>query len=575
MGSLMFSSSKESSKTHFLNKLDTLRREYAAELPRKLEKIEELSLDLRLASTDRATNTLRELLQAVHRLTGSAESFGFEEISEKSLKFEKILAEWHQSSHRLGPEEFQTMEFHIFELRYSASLIHVPPSAGPTVEPSTVDREQRSQNRRIFLVDPSKEFLTELEEQLTFYGFQIEAFTELDVFSKAVILKAPDLILINVAFPEGNLAGIEIFDRLKSRICKTPVLFLSDHEDLTARLMCVRMGGHGFFLKPIEMDQLIDSVDELTWASDTEKYRVFVVEDDESIAMYYKLILQSHDMEVMVVHEPSQLLERLVEFNPDLVLLDYYLPGCTGLEIAKVIRQQPRFLSLPLVFLSTEANLNKHLDALSAGAEDFIIKPVSTQHLVVSVQARIQRAKRLKSLMIMDSLTGLFDHTTLMDKLSLELSRSRRSGRPLSFAMLDLDHFKSVNDRYGHLTGDRVLRNLARILKQRLRITDIIGRYGGEEFGVILIDTDLKTAYQVMEEIRINFSKLSHHHSSLDGFRVTFSCGLAGFPQLQETHAICEVADRALYHSKTKGRNCVTVSDSELIRSIMNLSQER
>jgi len=553
----MFKRNAESEKKLFLSKLEELKREYAAELPRKLEKIEELTLDLRLTNQDRALSTLKDLLHFVHRLTGSSGSFGFEEISEKSARFEKVVTDWLSSEHKLGPEEFQTMEFHIFELRFSASQIQMPQAQVLKMAKVTADREPRSQNRTIYIVDPSKEFLEDTEQQLTFFGFQIETFSDLKQFQKAVHKKTPDLILTNVAFPEGNLAGIDVINELKPRLRKTPVFFISDIEDLTARLMCVRLGSMGFFLKPIEIDQFIDCVDDYTWASKEEKPRVMVVEDDESIAKYYQVILESHDMEVMVINEPSQILERLVEFNPDLVLLDYYLPGCTGLEIAKVIRQQNRFLSLPLIFLSTEANLNKHLDALVAGAEDFIIKPVSSQHLVVSVQARIRRAQKLKSLMVMDSLTGLFDHTTLIDKLGLEITRSRRNGKPLAFVMIDLDHFKAINDRYGHLTGDRVLKNLARMLKQRLRVTDIVGRYGGEEFGVILLDTDLETARHVMDEIRANFAKLHHHHASQAGFRVTFSCGIASFPQVQDAHNICEAADQALYRAKGRGRNTV------------------
>ena len=555
----MFNRDSEKEKKLFLSKLEELKSEYAAELPRKLEKIEALTLDLRLANRERATLALKELLHFVHRLTGSSGSFGFEEISEKSAKFEKILAEWSDSALKLGPEEFQTMEFHIFELRFSASQIQMPKAQIYKMNKLILDREPRSQNRTIYIADPSAEFLEDMENQLTFFGFKIQVFADLKAFKRAVNQKIPDLILANVTFPEGSLAGIDAMTDLLPRVRKTPIFFSADHEDLTARLMCVRLGGMGFFLKPIEMDQFIDCVDDYTWASKTENPRVMVVEDDASIAKYYQVILESHKMEVAVINEPSQILERLVEFNPDLVLLDYYLPGCTGLEIARVIRQQNRFLSLPLIFLSTEANLNKHLDALIAGAEDFIIKPVSSQHLVVSVQARIRRAKKLNSLMVMDSLTGLYDHTTLIDKLGLEVARSRRNGKPLAFAMLDLDHFKTINDRYGHLTGDRVLKNLARMLKQRLRVTDIIGRYGGEEFGVVLLDTDLKTAQHVMDEIRVNFSKLNHHHASQTDFRVTFSCGVSSFPLYQDVQSICESADQALYRAKAHGRNCVAV----------------
>jgi diguanylate cyclase (GGDEF)-like protein len=155
-----------------------------------------------------------------------------------------------------------------------------------------------------------------------------------------------------------------------------------------------------------------------------------------------------------------------------------------------------------------------------------------------------------------DSLTGLLNHTHLIHNLSKEIQRAERVGRPVCFAMIDLDHFKSVNDTHGHLTGDRVLKSLARHLQDTLRKTDIIGRYGGEEFGVVLFNVDLETAAKVMDKVREDFAAMPQE--SGDGkFSVTFSCGIASYPEFDGPGPINEAADRALYQAKAKGRNTV------------------
>jgi diguanylate cyclase (GGDEF)-like protein len=155
-----------------------------------------------------------------------------------------------------------------------------------------------------------------------------------------------------------------------------------------------------------------------------------------------------------------------------------------------------------------------------------------------------------------DSLTGLLNHTHLIQNLSKEVQRAERVGRPVCFAMIDLDHFKTVNDTHGHLTGDRVLKNLARHLQETLRKTDLVGRYGGEEFGVVLFNVDLENAYKVMDKIRADFSRTSQD-SGDEKFYVSFSCGIASYPEFDGPGPISEAADRALYKAKEQGRNRV------------------
>jgi diguanylate cyclase (GGDEF)-like protein len=252
-------------------------------------------------------------------------------------------------------------------------------------------------------------------------------------------------------------------------------------------------------------------------------------------------------------------LKPLFEFTPDLILIDMYMPGCNGMELSKVIRQINAFVSIPIVFLSAERNLDKQNVAVSMGADDFLTKPIEGQHLVSAVTNRIKRSMLLRSFMIRDSLTGLLNHTTIKEQLAHEMVRSKRQGKPLSFAMIDIDFFKRVNDNFGHPAGDRVIKSLARLLKKRLRENDLVGRYGGEEFAVVLVDTNRTAAKMLLDSIRNDFSKLRHLADGHE-FVVTFSCGVADVTDYCDATKLAGAADMALYKAKEAGRNQVVIS---------------
>jgi diguanylate cyclase (GGDEF)-like protein len=237
-----------------------------------------------------------------------------------------------------------------------------------------------------------------------------------------------------------------------------------------------------------------------------------------------------------------------------------HMPGCTGLELAAIIRQQPAYVSIPIVFLSTEANRDRQLAAMHLGGDDFLTKPIKPDHLISAVTSRVQRARTLRSFMIRDSLTGLLNHTNTREHLDIEVARAQRQHGLLTLALLDIDHFKAVNDTYGHPTGDRVIKSLARLLQQRLRKTDIIGRYGGEEFAVILPHTDGLTAVKLLDEIRATFAHVRHQVDDC-AFSVTFSCGIACFPDYADATQLTHAADQTLYDAKRSGRNQVLLAN--------------
>ncbi|WP_139173032.1 GGDEF domain-containing protein, partial [Marinobacter sp. AC-23] len=189
-------------------------------------------------------------------------------------------------------------------------------------------------------------------------------------------------------------------------------------------------------------------------------------------------------------------------------------------------------------------------------------KPVSDEFLVRTARIRCYRARQLSKLVSLDSLTGLLKHALAKIELNREYARCARSGHSSVVVMLDLDHFKKVNDSYGHGTGDMVIKALSNLL-HRLRNTDIIGRYGGEEFVIVLTECSLEKAVEVLEALCQDFARLLFSGGN-EEFSVTFSAGVAALSAYESGEQAIEAADRALYQRKRAGRNGVTVASEAL-----------
>jgi diguanylate cyclase (GGDEF)-like protein len=422
-------------------------------------------------------------------------------------------------------------------------------------------------NRLVFLLTTDNQVTVEITSQLSFFGYEIRVFTHTAPLVQALQQRRPAAVLMTILnteegetrFAEVALLKAGLIDESlppsKSRQ-DLPVLVISERGDLETRLLAVRSGAAGFFTLPLDTTGLAEQLDRFSSSAQPEPYHVLIVEDSMTQASLFAMQLKRAGMETRIVSEPAQIVTHLHDFNPDLILMDMYMPGCTGMELAQVIRQMENFVSVPIVYLSAETDIDRQLEAMEQGGDDFLTKPIRPGHLVSAVTSRMHRYRRLRSLMMFDGLTGLLNHTTTKENLGRELLRARREGSTLSLAMLDLDHFKQVNDRYGHATGDRVLKSLARLLRQRLRRTDVIGRSGGEEFTVILPNTPPEAAVKLMDTLRETFGQVLHH-SEESVFRATFSCGLASSPPLNELTDLSSAADKALYIAKNKGRDQV------------------
>jgi diguanylate cyclase (GGDEF)-like protein len=409
----------------------------------------------------------------------------------------------------------------------------------------------------VYLALQSADRAERLTQQLEFFGLNAQLSESANAFRSAMAERHPAAIVLEVDFSgpgQGLVLAREAQQGLEQKL---PIIFFSHEEaDAPTRLAAVRAGGQEFFTGALDASSLLEKLETLTRTAHYDPFKVLIVDDSRAQATHTELILNSAGVVTRVITEPVQTLLALAEFQPDLIILDMYMPECLGTELAKVIRQHERYVSVPIIYLSAEDDLNKQLDAMSEGGDDFLTKPIKPRHLIATVRTRATRARSLKARMVRDSLTGLFNHTHTLQLLEDASSRARREGKPLCFAMLDIDHFKKVNDTYGHPMGDRVIKSLALFLKQRLRKTDYIGRYGGEEFAVVLPDTELEAAHRVLEEIRRRFAEIRYPAQPHD-LTCTFSCGIAQLRDELDINQLSKQADEALYRAKRGGRNRV------------------
>ncbi|MCG8544657.1 MAG: diguanylate cyclase [Alphaproteobacteria bacterium] len=412
------------------------------------------------------------------------------------------------------------------------------------------------------MIESNVEEAESLTSQLRQFGYCVTHCATAEASIAAVSTVNPVALLVGLSAGDTAIGEIEeIGATAKQHDTYPPVIFLSPDAQITTRLAAVRAGATALLLKPASMLDLVDTLDPLTDETADEPFRVLIVDDDPRICKYYQMILSEAGMQSKVCNKPLEAFEVLSEFRPELIIMDLYMPECRGKELAAVIRQEPAFDSIPIVFLSAEDDLLKQLDVMTIGGDDFLTKPIRPEHLVMAVYTRARRFRSLRSLMLRDSLTGLLNHTTTKEHVDIELARMRREGQPLAFATIDLDHFKQVNDTYGHPAGDRVIKTLSSLLKQRLRNTDVIGRTGGEEFAVALTGVGAEQAVEIMNDVRESFSRIRQQHSEGE-FVVTLSCGIAIFPDFCDLASLTDAADRALYQAKHAGRNQAVLADA-------------
>jgi len=542
-------------------KLQALTYKFADSLPSKLDAIESIWKQLRVSHH---LDDINNLVFYCHRLAGSGASFGFKSVSDYSRSIENelkdILYKSKEADSPIWPEDANSKIAALIDqlMSQKAAQPDVAFQQQPVQKPSKKHTVTEDDHFLVYIHEKNRLIADELTTKLKTYNYSVRNFSQLQELLDACNDVTPDVVVIdNTIF---NAQAKLLIAELKNKF-DFSIIHLANSGNFNDRLEAVRVGVDYYFTKPLDYSSIIDTLDKLADQDTVTSSKVLIADDSESTSQFYALSLKREGIETKVVTDPFRVMDEVIEFKPELILLDLNMPKCSGLELAAVIRQQENYISIPIIFLSGEMDKQKQIETLEMGADEFLNKPVNINHLIAIVKNKIIRYRLLSAYMHNDSLTGLLNHTSILSVLDTEISRADREQANLSYAMIDIDFFKSINDSYGHHMGDMVIKSISRFIKQNLRVTDSVGRYGGEEFVAILPGIDATVAAHVIQKILDKFSKLDFVHYN-HKFNVTFSCGIADYDSNHSSNEMIDAADKALYIAKKEGRNCIRVATS-------------
>lgn len=302
--------------------------------------------------------------------------------------------------------------------------------------------------------------------------------------------------------------------------------------------------------------------------------KILVIDDSAFEAKHSKILLEREGHEVLVAENGMQGMKLIKLEHPDLILLDLVLPDISGREVCRWAKMTLETQSIPIIILTARTDVKERVAGLDDGANDYVSKPCDDSELKARIAAVLREKmlrdqlekknreyeelmRKFERLAITDPVTGLFNRRRFEEMLAQEFERYRRYGTPFTCLMIDVDHFKRINDTYGHDVGDIVLKKTAQTIQEQIRGVDMVARYGGDEFGVILSqqkgDEAVKAAGRILKHVRqLRFKEMKK------GGKITLSIGFVALPDpdLKEMNQIMQCADYALYKAKKKGRDC-------------------
>jgi two-component system cell cycle response regulator len=454
---------------------------------------------------------------------------------------------------------------------------------------------------RVLVVDDILSNVKLLEAKLTAEYFEVvSAFNGLECLAK-IDQAAPDIVLLDVMMP--GMDGFEVCRRIKNnpKTAHIPVVMVTALDQPSDRVAGLDAGADDFLTKPVDDAALFARVrslvrlkmmtDELRMRETTGQSmglidpattlmdsgpagRILIIEDRPESVAWFAAALQPGGHEVASVDTFEEALVRVRGGDYDLIVVSLGMRGFDGLRLCSQLRSLPEGRNVPILVVVTDGDRRKLNQALEMGVNDYLTRPVDKNELVARVRTQLRKKRysdRLRhnvqlslEMAITDQLTGLHNRRYMSRHLDNLVSQAGRNGKPLAFLILDIDYFKSVNDGHGHDIGDEVLKEFANRISANVRGIDLACRYGGEEFVVVMPDTEMSLAYSIAERLRKSIETTPVVISRAPGkLNITISIGIAGSEGTSDSaDALLHRADQALYSAKRAGRNRVVTAQA-------------
>ncbi|WP_144392803.1 response regulator [Pleionea sediminis] len=338
------------------------------------------------------------------------------------------------------------------------------------------------------------------------------------------------------------------------------LIVLAEHDTLEQRLKGIRLGSTLFFANPVDSIKLMEHLEELESSKKADAFRVAVMEDSKAQAKFNDKVLSSAGFETCIIIDPMELLNSLSNFDPEVIFMDMQMPGCNGIELTKVLRQQERFKTVPIVFLSAEENHDKQREAMTSGGSAFIAKPVKKDQLLFTAELYARRTRNLEPHLARDFQTGLNSSALLKEQLTIETERAMRQNDSMFLALIEMNNLTELNEKHGYAFGERATQQLARLLRQRLRKTDCIGFFDTHRIGVILNHCSDQEAESIMSYLTQTFAGTPVAYENKN-VHVTLSVGISKLGTDYDVQRLVKRSEAALSQAQNQSESHLIWAD--------------
>jgi diguanylate cyclase (GGDEF)-like protein len=483
--------------------------------------------------------------QEAHKLAGSLGMFGFAEGSRLAREIEQIF----QAKRHDG----QDQALHLSELLVALRRELQQTISAPVCEPGPVDERDV-----LLVVSNDTELAAQLVMEAELCGMRAHVATDLSQARDAIFCDRPQVVLLDLCSPGPVMDSFRLLAELNTCTPPVPVLVLTAQDLLNNRVKVARLGGRGFLPKSMPSAQMLEAVSQVLQRDRTRASKVMAVDDDPQVLVTLRTLLEPWGLRIRTLDDPRRFWDILEESAPDLLVLDLEMPHWSGIELCQVVRNDPHWSRLPILFLSAHTDADTVNRVFAAGADDYVSKPIVGPELVTRIFNRLERSRLLRNMAEIDALTGVANRRKLTQELIRFLRLADHQGQRLCLAILELDHLKQINNQYGYAVGDRVLYRFGKLLRRAFRSEDVVGRWGGAEFVIGIYGMTRNEGVGIVREVLDTLRQEEFTGRNGNKFQVTFSAGVAQYPQDgSDLQLLYQAANAVLEQALLAGRNRV------------------
>lgn len=450
----------------------------------------------------------------------------------------------------------------------------VPPPATPapapaeTAEPAAFPG-RGTEPRKVYHLSDGNPLACEIDQKLDSSGhYELTILDNVEHLREILGAFPPHLVIVDAAFEDALEPLGQLIRAARTRVRhRMALMSFSTSGELPIRLRAMRAGADAFVALPAQAEDVTARIAELLAAESADPYRILIVEDDRSQAMFAESILRKAGMTTRMVTDPLAALDQLDEFRPELILMDLYMPACDGMELTAIIREREAFVSTPIVFLSGEQNEEKHFEALDSGGDDFLSKPIRPKHLISAVTNRVRRARQLgrrgSGVSPRDPVSGLYQRAHVLDQVNALLTREDAAALQGGLMYVEIDTAARIRERIGMLAFDALLGQVGAFIASHVGASDLATRYGDSSFLVLCPLGEEAALGELARQLRDRTARQAFEQDGR-GFTLGLSIGICSFAsQLGEVGAMLNAAERAMADARKPGGSHVGLYHAE------------